>query len=482
MAPGLRYLPRTVLTELSEGFSDPVQPATFPKTLLRYRNQRAAARVGLDALSDSEWIQHFAKFEPLPDNLSEPLAMRYHGHQFQTYNPDIGDGRGFLFAQMRDAADGRVLDLGTKGSGRTPYSRGGDGRLTLKGGLREALATEMLETLGVNTSKTFSIIETGERLVRGDEPSPTRSCVLVRQQHSHIRFGTFQRHAHEGSKARLQELLEHSVQYYLPDAQDESQGDLATRFFAAVVQRAAPLAASWMNAGFVHGVLNTDNMNITGESFDYGPFRFLPEYDPNFTAAYFDYSKIYAYGQQPQAVLWNLGRLAEAIQPVSPDTDFTTLLEAYRPAFTAAFIEGCLERLGVKPQDDFRNQELIQALYGFLEAKHPLYDAFFHHWFGGITRRRFAMQSPGAAFYEGPEFEAFLKALEDFAPLSVNQTSNPYFERAEPCGLLIDEIEAIWKQIEVDDDWSGFEAKLTDINVRREAEAGALEDVEALEA
>src|SRR4029079_14322360 len=125
----------------------------------------------------------------------QPLALRYHGHQFRVYNPALGDGRGFLFAQVRDAQDGRLLDLATKGSGRTPWSRGGDGRLTLKGGVREVLATAMLEALGVPTSKSFSLFETGEPLERGDEPSPTRSSVLVRLSHSHVRFGTFQRHA-----------------------------------------------------------------------------------------------------------------------------------------------------------------------------------------------------------------------------------------------------------------------------------------------
>src|SRR5206468_8151249 len=134
-------------------------------------------------------------FEPLPDNLREPLALRYHGHQFRVYNPEIGDGRGFLFAQMR-SGDGRLLDLGTKGSGRTPWSRFGDGRLTLKGGVREVLAAEMLEALGVPTSRAFSLIETGEALTRGDEPSPTRSAVLTRLSWSHIRFGTFQRLAY----------------------------------------------------------------------------------------------------------------------------------------------------------------------------------------------------------------------------------------------------------------------------------------------
>ena len=142
---------------------------------VREEYDRAAAQVGLDKLDDAEWIAHFGRFAPLPDTLEQPLALRYHGHQFRVYNPDIGDGRGFLFAQLRDGA-GRLMDLGTKGSGQTPYSRFGDGRLTLKGAVRELLATEMLEALGVETSKTFSIVETGEALERNDEPSPTRSA------------------------------------------------------------------------------------------------------------------------------------------------------------------------------------------------------------------------------------------------------------------------------------------------------------------
>src|SRR5690606_32421286 len=170
--------------------------ASFPKHILRFRNQRWAERVGLDGLTDEEWINHFGRFQPLPENLRKPLALRYHGHQFRVYNPDIGDGRGFLFAQVRDGQDHRLLDLGTKGSGQTPYSRFGDGKLTLKGGVREVLATEQLEALGVYTSKSFSLIETGEALTRHDEPSPTRSSVLVRLSHSHIRYGMFQRLAY----------------------------------------------------------------------------------------------------------------------------------------------------------------------------------------------------------------------------------------------------------------------------------------------
>src|SRR3954471_10961813 len=207
------YRPETAIFGLGDAFYDPVAPADFPQAIPRFRNQRWAEAVGLGALSKEEWIRHFAQFEALPDNLPQPLALRYHGHQFRVYNPDIGDGRGFLFAQMRDAAD-RLMDLGTKGSGQTPYSRFGDGRLTLKGGVREVLATEMLEALGVETSKSFSLIETGEALERNDEPSPTRASVLVRLQHSHIRIGTFQRLAFFKQAEEMRQLTDYCLKHY----------------------------------------------------------------------------------------------------------------------------------------------------------------------------------------------------------------------------------------------------------------------------
>src|SRR6516164_7032322 len=187
------YRPDPRFDALGPEFADPVRAAEFPQALIRFRNDRAAATVGLDTLDDEEWRAAFARFEPLPGNLAQLLAMRYHGHQFRTYNPELGDGRGFLYAQLREAGTSRLLDLGTKGSGQTPYSRFGDGRLTLKGAVREALAAAMLDALGVPTSRCFSVIETGEALTRGDEPSPTRSAVMTRLSHSHIRFGTFQR-------------------------------------------------------------------------------------------------------------------------------------------------------------------------------------------------------------------------------------------------------------------------------------------------
>ena len=252
MPVGPLYRPATRHADLGGEFFDIVAPASFPAAILRHRNQDWAARVGLDTLTDAEWIAHFARFQPLPDNLPQPLSLRYHGHQFRSYNPDLGDGRGFLFAQLYDD-QGRLLDLGTKGSGATPWSRGGDGRLTLKGGVREILATEMLEALGVNTSKTFSLIETGEDLVRHDEPSPTRSAVLVRLNHGHIRFGSFQRLSYLRDEANLARLLDHSITTHMPDLWDDDLATRAASFLAEVTRRTAKLGAQWMAAGFVHG-------------------------------------------------------------------------------------------------------------------------------------------------------------------------------------------------------------------------------------
>ncbi|WP_044250095.1 protein adenylyltransferase SelO family protein [Chondromyces apiculatus] len=467
MPPDYRPDPR--IRALQEGFFDAVKAATFPEHLLRFRNQRWATRVGLGDLTDDAWVQHFTRFEPLPGNLEQPLALRYHGHQFGVYNPALGDGRGFLFAQLRDAGASpqdperdRLLDLGTKGSGRTPWSRGGDGRLTLKGGVREVLATEMLEALGVYTSKTFSLVETGESLYRGDEPSPTRSSVLVRLSHSHIRFGSFQRHAHLGHVDRLGALLDFAVEHYLPGARERS-GPLPLAFLHEVTLRAAALCASLMTAGFVHGVLNTDNMNITGECFDYGPYRFLPTLDPTFTAAYFDHEGLYAFGRQPRTFVWNLARLAEALTPLCPDTALAPALREFQPAFLEAMRQGFLRRLGVASNGADDDAALLDAADAFLQESQIGYDRFFFDWYGGLSSTARARQSPEARTYAGTHATQLQRALERHAPTHPERLEAPYFQGSAPCSLLIDEIESIWQGIAERDDWSAFHAKVDQI-------------------
>jgi uncharacterized protein YdiU (UPF0061 family) len=446
--------------ELGPSFYDAVEAASFPLHILRYRNQHWAERVGLDTLSDQEWIDHFGRFRPLPGSFEQPLALRYHGHQFRTYNPHLGDGRGFLFAQLKDADDGRLLDLGTKGSGQTPWSRHADGRLTLKGGVREILATEMLEALGVETSKSFSLIETGEELDRGDEPSPTRSSVLVRLSHSHIRIGTFQRFLYLNEADNLRKLLDHSIRTYLPESWRDEESARAAAFLEQVCRRVARMGAQWMAAGFVHGVLNTDNINVTGESFDYGPWRFLPHYDPGFTAAYFDETGLYAFGRQPDALLWNLYRLAECLLPLAPQDLLEQALASFEPALHREFAHAILRRLGLQSRGYEHDGALAKALWTFLHETRAPFEQTFFDWYGGVLSSQRAEKSSSANFYAHEAFQAFRTTLSDFSPSPGSNHEHPYFEQSTPCTMLIDDVEAIWDPIASEDDWSLFNAKL----------------------
>ncbi|MDR3475629.1 MAG: YdiU family protein [Devosia sp.] len=461
--------PSTAHTSLGEAFYDPVEPARFPKHLLRFRNQRWAERMGLGELSDAQWIAHFGRFEPLPGSLEQPLALRYHGHQFQTYNPYLGDGRGFLFAQAHDLEDDRLLDLGTKGSGRTPWSRTADGRLTLKGGVREVLATEMLEALGVDTSKSFSLIETGEELERHDEPSPTRAAVLVRLSHSHIRIGTFQRLAYLKDEASLERLLDYAVRTYMPQCWRDGRAERAAAFLEQVAHNVARTGARWTAAGFVHGVLNTDNINITGESFDYGPWRFLPTYDPAFTAAYFDATGLYAFGRQPDALAWNLTRLAECLVPLSSVDLLEPALNAFWPALRTQIAAAILDRLGLVSRGEEEDADLVSALFGFLAESQAPYEQTFFDWYGGRLSADRAARGPSADHYASPAFVPLRTLLMTHAPRQGLRLHHPYFARSTPRTMLIDEMEAIWAPIAAADDWGPFNAALDDIATLRAA-------------
>jgi uncharacterized protein YdiU (UPF0061 family) len=456
------YKPETAFAKVGAAagapFYDAVEAAAFPKHILRYRNQRWAERVGLGGLMEVEWIDHFGRFKPLPGNLERPLAIRYHGHQFRTYNPDIGDGRGFLFAQLKDDQN-RLLDLGTKGSGQTPYSRFGDGRLTLKGGVREILATEMLEALGVYTSKSFSLIETGEQLQRQDEPSPTRSSVLVRLSHSHVRFGAFQRLAYEKNEQAIEELADYCIAHFYPALAGLEGDEKIIALYKSIIQRAALLAAQWMAAGFVHGVLNTDNMNVTGESFDYGPWRFAPTADPGFTAAYFDQTGLYAFGRQAEACAWNLAQLGGALSLLCEIDALNDALQTFSDHYETAMADEYFRRLGVERTgaEDFA---LVADLLKWMTETGAPYEQVFFDWFCGSVSEERAAQSPAAELYEQEKFAAVKKRLTDLEPRNPERLQHDYFQQRKPCTMLVDEVEAIWAPIAENDDWSIFEAKL----------------------
>ena len=436
------------ILSLGPDYYDEVTPASFPQCIERFVNDRAAATVGL---SEANWAAHFCRFQPLPDNLPKPLALRYHGHQFRVYNPEIGDGRGFLFAQVRDDR-GRLLDLGTKGSGQTPYSRTADGRLTLKGGVREILATEMLEALGVNTSRTFTLFETGEELIRGDEPSPTRSAVLTRLSHGHIRIGTFQRLAFFGATENIGRLVRYCLEYLYGEP-----GDDPLRLFDLVCAATAGLAASYMAAGFVHGVLNSDNINVTGESFDYGPWRFTPNWDPDFTAAYFDHYGLYSFGRQAEAIHWDLAQLAGCLALVSEAPALSDLLGQWVGRYQDALVAAFLKRLLVAPRDGQSDRDLVGAIIDALATRQVEIDRFFFDWAGG--------RDPGADAYPQPAFRTLAAQLEGRA----RRLTHPYWADQSPCSMHIEEVEDIWSAIAERDDWSPLKAKVAAI--RRMGEA-----------
>lgn len=470
----MTFKAETIHANLGSDFFDEVSAAQFPEHILRYRNERWAQRVGLDGLSDAEWLAHFGAFQAMPGSFKQPLALRYHGHQFRSYNPDLGDGRGFLFAQMRDLENQRLLDFGTKGSGQTPWSRQGDGRLTLKGGVREILATEMLEALGVNTSKTFSIVETGENLHRGDEPSPTRSAVMVRLSHSHIRIGSFQRQAALKRADNIEKLMDHAIQHYMLDVWRDDREERVIAFLKQVTENVALTGAEWTAAGFVHGVLNTDNINVTGESFDYGPWRFLPNYDPAFTAAYFDSTGLYSFGRQPETLLWNLARLAECFLDFTTSEKLEEALSEFWSHFQKRLADRLCDRLAVDPKPGIDKTEqamsLLRALIEFWTQTQAPFEQTLFDLRGGLLDPKRLLNSPSAEQYASDAFDPVRALLNERFSTGNNEClAHPYFQRPAPRTMLIDEVEAIWTPIAASDDWHLFDQALQEISEMRHA-------------
>ena len=373
---------------------------------------------------------HFADKGAFTGEVSSPMLQGVVGYVIVGHSE-----RRAMFAQLRDGED-RLLDLGTKGSGQTPWSRAGDGRLTLKGAVREILATEMLEALGVYTSKTFSVVETGEALTRGDEPSPTRSAVMTRLSHGHIRIGTFQRLLALEERDHMAQLVDYCLTQFpgpMPPGDAPGRDEPAVQLMHQLVERMADLAASWMVAGFVHGVLNTDNMNISGESFDYGPWRFLPKWDPGFTAAYFDHQGLYAFGRQPEALHWNCGQFAVALRLLVDAPPLIAAMERFGPLYMAAIGRRWCWRLGVVSRGAEADGTLVAACEATLRETGMSPDAFFFAHRGGRDA-------------EG----ALADALAGYEPVA---DDHPYWQGEAPQSMLIDEVEAIWAAIAENDDW-----------------------------
>jgi uncharacterized protein YdiU (UPF0061 family) len=453
------------LESLGDDYFDEVSAAEFPQHVLRYRGDRILPQIGLDAavVTDADFIAAFGKFqgrEPL-------LALRYHGYQFGEYNPFLGDGRGFLYGQVR-GVDGELYDFGTKGSGTTPYSRGGDGRLTLKGGVREVLAAEALHYMGVRTSRCFSLIETGEQLWRGDEPSPTRSSVMVRFSRSHIRFGTFERLHYLKRPDLIKRLLDHAIEYYYPHLW--GQPDVYALFYAELVQRVAELTAQWMAAGFCHGVLNTDNMSITGESFDYGPYAFIPTYEPLFTAAYFDYYRRYCYEQQPNICQWNLEMLQKPLKAVIHASDLEIGLAKFDEYYLIEYRKLMLKKLGLADANSTELERLLQLTLRLLRDTQILYHQFFIQltesfspdWREDVNSILFLIDFLPLDYWD--EWRKLYHRILAQMPEEEMENVLQRLRQVNPnVALLRPVIESVWEPITNEDDWEPFYALVRQI-------------------
>jgi len=266
-------------------------------------------------------------------------------------------------------------------------------------------------------------------------------------------------------------LIEHACAAYYPQRLNLAGEARAAALFGEVVEANARLCASWMAAGFVHGVLNTDNLNITGESFDYGPWRFVPTSDPSFTAAYFDETGLYAFGRQPEAVSWALAQLGGALSIVCPPALLEPELGRFAPAYQHGLRGAMFRRLNLVEGALEPDLKFLQALFDWLTESRAGWDQFFHDWRTSDARARRAAVSPQAALYAAPAFASVRHGIESRAP-SGSIAHHPYWSRATPHTMLIEEVEAVWAAIAERDDWSVFEAKLSQITELRAALQG----------
>ena len=306
------------------GFSVPWRPEAVPAPKSLFFNAPLAEELGLDAeaLSGDDGAALFAG-NTVPEG-AEPVAQAYAGHQFGGFSPQLGDGRAVLLGEVIDRA-GRRRDIALKGSGRTPFSRGGDGKAAVGPMLREALVSEGMHALGIPTTRALAVAATGQPVFR---ETVLPGAVLTRVAASHIRVGTFQFFAARGEVERVRQLAEYTIGRHDPDL-----AGMPNRFLGLlerVAERQAALIAQWMNVGFIHGVMNTDNMTLSGETIDYGPCAFVEAYDPAAVFSSIDHGGRYAFGNQPGIARWNLARLAETLLPLISDDEQQSIAQAVR--------------------------------------------------------------------------------------------------------------------------------------------------------
>lgn len=360
---------------LPEQFFARVRPAPAPAPTLIRVNRALAADLGIDP----EWLAGAEGLDMLsgrrvPDG-AEPIALAYAGHQFGNFVPQLGDGRAILLGEVV-GVDGRRRDIQLKGAGHTPFSRAGDGRAALGPVLREYLVSEAMAALGIPTTRALAAATTGETVLRETE---LPGAVLTRVASSHIRVGTFQFFAARGDVEALRLLADHVVARHYPAAAGADRPYRA--LLDAVIAAQADLVARWLLVGFIHGVMNTDNMSVTGETIDYGPCAFMDAYDPATVFSSIDRLGRYAYGNQPRIAHWNLTRLAEALLPLLGDddaaiTEAQDALGAFAPQFERHYHTGLARKLGLSAARD-EDVDLANAILTDMAAGQVDFTLFF---------------------------------------------------------------------------------------------------------
>jgi serine/tyrosine/threonine adenylyltransferase len=363
---------------LPSGFFARVAPTPVASPRLVKLNRPLAKHLGLDPdrLASPEGTEILAG-KLVPDG-ADPIAMAYAGHQFGHFVPQLGDGRAILLGEVIDA-DGIRRDIQLKGSGPTPFSRRGDGRAALGPVLREYIVSEAMAVLGIPTTRSLAAVVTGESVMR---ETPLPGAVLTRVASSHIRVGTFQYFAARGDTEGVRRLADHVIGRHYPELANADRP--YHRLLEAVMARQAELVARWLLVGFIHGVMNTDNTSISGETIDYGPCAFMDHYDPAMVFSSIDEQGRYAYANQPRIALWNLTRLAECLLPLFSDQqdkaieEAQTTLGAFADLFSDAYQAGLRAKLGLFTKRD-GDRELAQDLLDAMTKNHADFTLTFRH-------------------------------------------------------------------------------------------------------
>ncbi len=355
---------------LPEDFYQLVEPTPFNNPHLVCFNPDAMELIDLkpDQANEPEFVKYFSGNESIPG--SDPLAMYYTGHQFGVYNPDIGDGRAILLGEVKNSK-GELWNLHLKGSGRTKYSRVFDGRAVLRSCIREYLCSEAMNALGIPTTRALCIVGSDEKVER---ETTERGAMMLRMAPTHVRFGSFEAFHYTDRPEYVKLLADYVIDHHFHEFMDHE--DKYPLFFKEVVRRTAELMAQWQSVGFTHGVMNTDNMSITGLTIDYGPYGFIEDFNPEYIPNHSDNFGRYSYQNQPSIAHWNLNKLAVALSSIVPDDIAKNCLEEFRSFYSGKFLEIMRDKLGFK-EPRVEDVDLIKGLLDILVNSKVDYTNFF---------------------------------------------------------------------------------------------------------